>query len=49
MAATLKLIREKYEGAEGYLTRHTNLTAKDIDEIRKGFLVPKSVAEDQMY
>jgi Tyrosine phosphatase family len=48
MAATLKIIREKYGGAEGYLTGHASLTEKDLDEIRKNFLVPRPLVEDQV-
>jgi hypothetical protein len=48
MAATLKIIHEKYGGAEGYLTGYTSLTEKDLDKIRKNFLVPRSLVEDQV-
>jgi len=43
MAATLKIIREKYGGVDGYFTGHTNLTEENLATIRKSFLVPRSV------
>lgn len=42
MIATLKILREKYGGAEGYLKGHTKLTNDDLEKIRGNFLVTKS-------
>ena len=39
MKATLEILREKYGGAEGYLTNYTKLTHEDLNIIRQSFLV----------
>jgi len=39
MAATLKMIREKYGGAEGYLKSHTSLSDEDLQTLRRNLLV----------
>jgi len=40
MQATLKMIREKYGGAEAYFKRYTSLSDDDLVQIRKNLLVP---------
>lgn len=39
MLAFLNLLREKYEGAEGYAQQYCGLTAEDIHTIRRNMLV----------
>lgn len=39
MVATLRLIRAKYDGAEGYLKTQLNLDDEDIEKIRGNYLV----------
>ncbi|THV06664.1 hypothetical protein K435DRAFT_773023 [Dendrothele bispora CBS 962.96] len=40
MIATLKMIREKYGSAEGYLKSHTNIKDEDIQKLRENLLQP---------
>ncbi|KAK7052863.1 hypothetical protein VNI00_004182 [Paramarasmius palmivorus] len=42
MAAVLKMIRERYGGAEGYLKSHTSLDDNDIQHLRQNLLVQAS-------
>jgi hypothetical protein len=39
MVATLNMVREKYGGAEGWVTLHTTLTEQDMLALRQNFLV----------
>ncbi|KAJ6631341.1 protein-tyrosine phosphatase-like protein [Mycena sp. CBHHK59/15] len=39
MIATLNMIREKYGGAEGYVTSHTTLTEQDLVTLRQNLTV----------
>ncbi|KAJ3981200.1 protein-tyrosine phosphatase-like protein [Lentinula detonsa] len=39
MVVTLQLIREKYNGAEGYLKTRLNLDEEDIEKIRENYLI----------
>ena len=39
MLAFLNLLREKYEGAEGYAQQYCGLTTEDIQTIRRNLLV----------
>jgi hypothetical protein len=39
MVATLNMVREKYGGAEGWVTSHTTLTEQDMLALRQNFLV----------
>lgn len=48
IAAAINIIREKYGGADEYLVGRSSLIKEDLDEIRKNFLVPRSLAENQV-
>jgi len=39
MISTLKMIRDKYGGAEGYLKSRTSITDEDIRKLRDNLLV----------
>jgi hypothetical protein len=39
MRATLKMIKEKFGGAEGYVKEYMSLTDEDIQVIRKNLTV----------
>lgn len=39
MLATLKLIREKYGGAEGYVVEQCGLTKEEVEKIKKNLIV----------
>lgn len=39
MLATLKMIREKFGGPEGYVTEKCGLTKDEVDKIRKNLIV----------
>lgn len=39
IAGTLRLLRRKYDGAEGYFRSHLNLNGEDIAKIRRNYLV----------
>ena len=39
MVATLNMIREKFDGADGYLKTYTSLTDADLSKIRQSLLI----------
>lgn len=41
MLATLKMIEEKFGGAEGYVVDKCGLTKEEVDMIRKNLVVEK--------
>ena len=48
MMATLKMIKEKYGGAEGYVIDQCGLTKAEVEKIRKNLIV-ESPAVDIKY
>jgi len=37
--ATLKILREKFGGPEGYITERCGLTKEEVDRVRANFIV----------
>lgn len=42
MLATLRMLKENYGGAEGYVTEKCGLTREEVDRIRSNLIVKKA-------
>ncbi len=48
MLSTLRMIREKFGGAEGYVIEKCGLTADEVEKIRKNLIVERPAIHQKL-